>query len=284
MTISGKIQENAVFIEFLAGSGLAILFHLVLHKPDAAYSIFGIGILLSLGTYLLREDLERTRHGLTEQYHHAHEITFAMAGISEPECLLKAQDLLAGMIRTITQLQQGCIPLLETEFYMEGAKCADHTTKRILAVDPMTSGWNSRGALVNFYQANLRAVKRGVDISRIFIMNREELIHPDVQKVLLCQLHDGISVRVAFRDELPAGNGMGSRDATSSYDFAIFDGHTAAELLPQLGTYFGCKTADPYNVEKLQRMYDLIAHSAHTIVEENGEISLASTETLKAAA
>ena len=56
-----KIHNMAVFIEFLAGSGLAIFFHLVLHNAEAAYIIFGIGILFSLATYLLREDIEQTR-------------------------------------------------------------------------------------------------------------------------------------------------------------------------------------------------------------------------------
>ena len=65
MKISKRIQEMAVFIEFLASTGLAIFFHIVLHNPEVAYSIFGIGILLSLATYLLREDLEKTRHELT---------------------------------------------------------------------------------------------------------------------------------------------------------------------------------------------------------------------------
>ena len=53
------MHELAVFIEFIAGSGLAIFFHLVLHNEQAAYMIFGMGILLSLVTYLVREDVEK---------------------------------------------------------------------------------------------------------------------------------------------------------------------------------------------------------------------------------
>ena len=49
-----KIQNMAVFIEFLAGSGLAIFFHWVLDYKEAAYVIFAVGILLSLVTWLLR--------------------------------------------------------------------------------------------------------------------------------------------------------------------------------------------------------------------------------------
>ena len=161
MKISKKIQNMAVFIEFLAGAGLAIFFHLVLHFPEAAYSIFGIGLLLSLATYLLREDMEKTRHELIGQYHQAHEVTFAIAQISDAECRTKAEAMLSGIKRTIMLLQHGFIPLDETEFYLEGAKCSDLASRRQKAVDPMTHGWHTRGALDNFYQSNLRALERG---------------------------------------------------------------------------------------------------------------------------
>ena len=59
-----KFHNMAVFIEFLAGSGLAIFFHLVLHNAEAAYITFGVGVLLSLATYLLpgrhRANAEKT--------------------------------------------------------------------------------------------------------------------------------------------------------------------------------------------------------------------------------
>lgn len=45
----------AILTEFLAGSGLAIFFHWVPHYQEAAYTICGVGLLLSLATCLLRE-------------------------------------------------------------------------------------------------------------------------------------------------------------------------------------------------------------------------------------
>ena len=284
MKLSKKIQEMAVFIEFLASAGLAIFFHLVLHNPDAAYSIFGIGILLALATYLLREDLEKTRHELLDQYNQAHELTFALSQISDPECQTRAQELLAGNKRTISMLQQGYIPLDETEFYLEGAKCSDMAQHRVKAVDPITTGWLSRGALVNFYQSNLRALDRGVAITRIFVMSREELRDPDIQKILMNHYADNIEVRIALRDELPATAGnLGGRDTNSSYDFAIYDDQVATEVFPHVGTYFGKKTGQAVNVERYIRLYALIEHSAHAVVMEEDQILLAS-DTLKLAA
>lgn len=276
MKLNAKIQEMAVFIEFIVSTGLAIFFHIVLHSPEVAYSIFGIGVLLSLATYLLREDLEKTRHELSEQYHQAHELTFALAQISDPECQTKAQELLAGNKRTIALLQQGFIPLDETEFYLEGAKCTDMAQKRLKAVDPITSGWLSRGALVNFYQSNLRALDRGVTITRIFVMERDELYSPEIQQVLLTQYNDDIEIRIAFRDELPATSGnLSGRDTNCSYDFALYDDQVATEVFPQTGTYFGRKTSQQVNVERYLRLFELIEHSAHTVVLDEGQIILA---------
>ena len=283
MKFSKNIQNMAVLIEFLAGSGLAIFFHLVLHSPEVAYNIFGIGILLSLATYLIREDLEKTRHELIGQYHQAHEVTFAIAQICDAECHSKAESMLSGIKRTIVQLQQGFIPLDETEFYLEGAKCTDHAMRRMKTVDPITNGWYTRGALVNYYQSNLRALERGLTITRIFVMNHEDLVDPDSQKIMLVHYRDGIDIRIAFREELPTASNMTGRDTNSSFDFAIFDDQVATEVFPQSGTYFGRKTSQAVNVDKLLQFYELIEHSSHVLAIEDERIILAS-DALKIAA
>lgn len=283
MNFSKKVQQMAVFIEFLAGSGLAIFFHMVLHNPEAAYSIFGIGLLLSLATYLLREDLENTRHQLTSQYNQAHEITFAVAQINDPECQIKAQEMLNGIKRTILLLQQGYIPLDETEYYLEGAKCTDSSLQRLKAVDPLTAGWLTRGALMNFYQSNLRALERGVSVTRIFVISRDEMTEPEAQKILLWQYRDGIDVRVAFRDELPLANDISGRNINSSYDFGIYDDHMVTDVFPQSGKYYGRKTATAAEVEKYIKLYEIIDHNSHSVTQDDDRIILAS-EALKLAA
>lgn len=276
MRISKKIQEMAVFIEFLTGAGLAIFFHWVLHYPEAAYSIFGIGILLALATYLLREDMERNHGELTAKYEQSHEITFAMAGISDLECHAKAQEVLASAKRTIAMLQQGFIPLDETEFYLESAKSSDLAVQRIKTVCPLTTGWQTRGALVNLYQSNLRALVKGVTITRIFVIQRDALTDPDARKILLTHYGDGFDVRIAFRDECPVPSEISDRDTTSSFDFAIYDDHLASEVFPQQGKFFGRKTSLASNVDRLLHMYELIEHSSHVLTVEDDKIVLAS--------
>jgi hypothetical protein len=274
MNIKIKIQNMAVLIEFLTGAGLGLFFHQVLNYVEASYVIFGIGVLLSLSTWLLREDLDHTRETLIEQYRHSHELTFAIAQINDPECQGKAQELVAGLGKTIALLRQGYIPLDETEFYLYGARASDKAQKQIRAVDPLTQGWISRGSMVNFYQSNLRAMHRKVDIRRIFVLNREELPDPETQKVLKSQFQDGIDVRVAFRDEL-SSSGESTWASTCSFNFAVYDARVVTDVFTHPGTYYGRKTKEPAEVAKYLRLLDLIEHNAHKVVCDQDLIVLA---------
>jgi hypothetical protein len=270
-----KIHDMAVFIEFLAGSGLAIFFHLVLHNELAAYLTFGIGILLSLVTYLVREDIAKTKTDLFTQYQQVHAIPFALAQIGDPECQAKANELVSGTLKSIALLQQGYIPLDEMDFYLEGAGLTDQAAHRIKAVDPLSAGWLNRASLINFYQSNLRAVNRGIQITRIFVTSRDDLADPEVQKVLLAQYRDNIEVRLAFRDELPSTIDISGSDVNSSFDFAVYDDRAVTAVFAQTGKYYGRKTGQPAEVAKYLHLYQRLEHSAHPVTLENDRVVLA---------
>ncbi len=270
-----KLQDMAVFIEFIVGSGLAIFFHMVLHYEEAAYIIFGIGILLALVTYLVKEDIEKTRTSLFAQYHQAHEIPLAMAQIVNPECQAKAREVINSAKKSLTLLQQGYIPLDETESSLERAKMSDQATHHIKAVEPITADWLTRGTLLNFYQANLRALDRGVRITRIFVINREDLANPEVQKVLLAQYRDDIEVRITYGDGLPTVSDITGRDSSSSLVFAIYDDRVVIDAFVQPGKYFGRKTSQLDEIAKYLHLYELIEHSAQEIIVEDDKIILA---------
>ena len=277
-----RIQNIAALVEFLSGSGLAIFFHLVLDYPEAAYTIFGMGILLSLGTYLLREDIEKTREALLDQYHRAHETTFMIAQIGDPECQAKAHEVMAAAKRTLSLLHHGRIPLDENEYYLEAARCCDQAARHIKAVDPLNAGWTTRGALLGLYQANLRALERSVRITRIFVVDDEELLNPVSQKILLAHFRDGMDIRIAYRDELPTANDLSGRENDSSFDFAIYDDRVITDLSLQSSKYFGTKTKEASHVDKYLHLFDLIDHVAHSVVEQDDMIIPADTIAAKA--
>jgi hypothetical protein len=117
--------------------------------------------------------------------------------------------------------------------------------------------------LLNFYQANLRALQRGVKVTRTFVINPDDLEKPSIQKVILPQLHAGINVRIAFRHELPATSGISGRDTINSFDFAIYDNKVVTDVFSQPGKYFGRKTSQPAEVAKYQNFCTLIEYSSH---------------------
>ena len=260
-----KSHNMAVLIEFVTSSGLALFFHLVLQDTTAASILFGIGILLSLATYLFRSDLAHTRAQLADLYSQAHEIPSALIGMTDPECLNKAHEVVAGTKRTLALLQQGYLPLDETEFYLKSTKYLDECERQVKAVDPLTSGWDSRGSLMNYYQANVRALGRGVRITRVFVVGRADLADPEAHKVLLGQVKDGIDVRVAYREELPLVSELSGRDTPSSFDFAIYDDKVAIEVFCQPGRFFGRKTGEQALVDNYQRLFELIEHDSHLV-------------------
>lgn len=261
MSEKNKLPNMAVLIEFLTGSALAILFHWVLNYKQEAYVIFGVGTLMSLGRYLQRGDLAIIHDDLSNQYRQSHEITFAISQINDLECHAKAKELLSATVKTINLLQQGIIPLAETEFYLEAAQAVDQTKNLVKAVDPLTSEWSSRGMMLNYYQANLRALERGVRIIRVFVINREELSEGYVQKTLINQLNDGIDVRVAYRDELPTERENIWSDKCS-FNFAINDDRVIIDVYAKPGLYYGRKSSQPEEVSKYVRLFDLIEHNA----------------------
>ena len=270
-----KIENMAVFIEFLVGAGLGLFFHWVLNYKEAAFIIFGIGVLLSLMTYLLREELARIYDGLTEKYGQCHEIIFAISQISDSECHAKASEVLDGAKKTIEWLQQGYIPLGETEFWLEAARGVDNAQTHVHAVDTLAAGWDSRGAMVNYYSSNLRALERGVKITRIFIVNRDGFPDPDTQRILAVQLKDGIDARLAYRDELPSTIDS-TWVGTLSYNFAIYDGNLVTDVFTTFGQYFGRKTTQNAAVAKYQHVIELIEHNSYKLSLENDNIVVSS--------
>lgn len=271
MTIKSRFQSMAALIEFLVGGGLGIFFHWVLHNKDASYTIFGIGTLMSLATYLIKEQMGHVRTNLLEQYRHCHEVTFALASISDPACQAKAQELFSTLSVNIPLLQKGYIPLDESEFYLEAAKAADAAEKTIDAIDTLFPRWTPYGGIVNFYQANLRAVERGVKVRRVFFITREEFRSSDVEKIILTQISDGIDIRIVFRDEIPAVTGWGS---SSSFNFTVYDGRVVTEVEAGHRTFFGIKTTQKQEVEQFLRLFTLLEHSTHRIVLKDGRVTV----------
>ena len=255
-----------ILIEFIIGSVLAIYSHWAIASKEAAYIIFGVSILLALVTYLIREEITVTRHTLSSLYQGSHEITAALLSIKDPECQLKSQELVTVFKKNLQLLERGYLLLNEAEFYLEGVKGLEQAISQVKAVDPLQVGWESRGALLNYYQANLKAHSRGVQITRIFVLSRRDFLDQNVQKLLHQQSQDGIDVRYAYREDLRLKNDAGS---INSLDFAIYSDAIVTDRGRENSSYFGKKTKKPGEIEKYLRLFDLIEHHSHRLTTDS---------------
>jgi hypothetical protein len=270
MKIKAKMQPMAALIEFVASAGLAIFFHLVLHERVAAFIIFGVGLLLSLATWLLREDIMEIREKLLYEYREFHELPDALRKIEDPECHKKAREIIARITRNMALLQRGFIPMDESEFMLEATKAADASQQTLTSVNPLTPGWDTRGAIIKYYQSNKRALERGVKVTRTFVLRRDQLHEPEVQKMLRTHYEDGIEVKVAYRDELPAGGEVGwTKDC--SFSFAVYDDKFVMDVSAP-APYYGIRTSQRMEVGRYLRILDLVEHASHAVFLHENEI------------
>jgi len=261
-----------VLIEFLVSAGLGIYFHWVLHWQKEAYIVLAIGLLLTLATYLLADEIARSRDLVIASYHRSHGLLTTLSLIDDKECQERAHGVLAATERTLKLLQEGYVPLDETEFYLAGAEAMAQSRHQVQAVDPLTVGWDSKGALRNYYQANLHALERGVHITRIFVIRRADLTDVAMQRVLQSQLANGIDVRLAFVEEVSMRTGDGGWPPAASWDFAVYDGRVVTERAGPGGAHFGRKTQRVTEVARYRRLFEIVAHNAHPVQVHDGRV------------
>ncbi len=121
----------------------------------------------------------------------------------------------------------------------------------------------------------MRALDRGVRITRIFVVNRGDLANPEFQKVLFAQCRDDIEVRISYGEGLPTVSDIIGRNSSSSFVFTIYDDRVVIGALVQPGKYFGRKTSQLAKVAKYIHLYELIEHSAQAVIVENDNVILA---------
>src|SRR3569623_966664 len=111
-----------VLVEVVVSAGLGVYFHWVLHWQQEAYVVLATGMLLTLATYLLSEEIASSRDQVLAHYKGSHSQLTALSLIDDRECQEHAPGLLASTERTLKLLQEGYVPLDEPEFYLAGAE------------------------------------------------------------------------------------------------------------------------------------------------------------------
>ena len=197
--------------------------------------------------------------------HSSKDITEILSAIDNPECQLKSRELLKVFIKNLEMLKRNYLLLTESEFYLDVAKALEQTKHRLKAVDPLQADWGSHSALLNYYETNLQAMTRGVQITRIFVINHQDLLNRNIQKTLSKQHQDGIDVRITYLEDLQL---ISNESFVGTLNFAIYNDALVADRASDNGSYFGKSTKNPVEIKKYTHLFDLIDAHSHRFTSE----------------
>ncbi|MGZ8189793.1 MAG: hypothetical protein ACXWTS_01040 [Methylococcaceae bacterium] len=214
---------------------------------------------------------------LANLYQNNQDITEALSAINDSECQLKSRELLKVFKKNLELLKHSYLLLNEPEFYLEGAKALEQTSHRVKAVDTLQVDWDGRGALLNYYDGNLKALARGVQITRIFVISRHDTFDQNVQKTLYKQSQDGIDVRITYRENLLLNN---DEISVHSLDFAIYNDALVTERGLDNGSFLGKKIKKSAEIEKYLRLFDLIEQHSYRLTSESIQTQFQLIDTL----
>lgn len=217
------------------------------------------------------------QHVLNKLGQSSKDIIEVLADINDPECQLKSGELLKVFKKNLEMLKHNYLLLTEEEFHLEVAKALKQTKHCLKVVDSLQVDRNGRSALLNDYEANLQAMTRGVQITRIFVTRRQDLLSRNIQNTLYKQHQDGIDVRITYLEDLQL---ISDEFCAHTLDFAIYNNALITDHTPDNGSYFGKKTKNPVEINKYIRLFDLIKVHSHRFISENIQSQLQLINTL----
>jgi hypothetical protein len=165
----------------------------------------------------------------------------------------------------LEDLGRGIIKTGSAEIFKIIVELVDHTWHHIQAIHLANDlsylySWECNEGLMNYYQANLNALKRNVTIERVFLLKKEDIIDSKLNKVinqkvvniLNNQQRDGIKVFVTWLESVA--------NPELIEDFIIFDDEEVTVHYPLTeGRYHRTLTLyEPVNIRNYkQRFADL---------------------------
>jgi len=191
------------FLELIITIGIGFLVKLVFEKPDLAFLIWFIGILLFLHRILLGISFMNNNREVYETLNEVKQINQSLSSlvdldkesktfetdqirklyisITEPEFQEIKNEIITDAVLKLENLlhNKETEELTSSMYYDWIFKVFDRTSKgdSIKAVSIMDSlEWDENDPNeVKFFEANVSAAKRGVKLERIFVMNKELL-------------------------------------------------------------------------------------------------------------
>lgn len=205
-------------ISFVATLVLTLIAEVINLSKDTTYLTFAIGTTITLTVSLLEKQLEDKVKNQIGESLEFYRLTEA----------IDDEDLRHEIIELVRSLGRGEIPPHIAS--SRSGKLFAKTRKTIYAADyNPTSKHISRWEgprLETWYQSGVDAVQRGVNLERIFILNKDEVIQGRIWdettlRILKRQSNDGIRVRILWIEDIAKGDVPPQRNVLQS--LVIFD-------------------------------------------------------------
>ncbi len=194
---------------------LEILFAVIAGAIGAIADYFGIGIAIYLPIsfgFLIASSALLLKREISAQIDEKFEIYQRLSRISDHKSRDIALKTIEKCKSDLKDIEKGELKLEREEFYRYIINSVDSAKKHVAAIHVALDEqgmfiWKKDPAIMKYYQANKRAVKRGVTIERIFVLKRELLIsfqnrelNQNIVEVMQEQINDGIAVEIKLID------------------------------------------------------------------------------------
>lgn len=220
MTTLREFVTEIVVLSVTAVAGFVTLLFPNTSLIDA-YRVWSFGVIVTTATLVLKRELQSRLDERIEIYRLAE-------NIEDEELRERGNVLIRECKYGLEQLTKGTFTggisdvIGQAIIRMTKAKTRVQATHLVANLE-LLHAWDHVPGYVNYYEANLAAIKRGVEIERIFIIDKDLMSDPSTGKltdekglkILKQQSRDGIDVTVTWKHDLP--------NADLLEDFIIFD-------------------------------------------------------------
>lgn len=209
MKLPSKLQQYVTaIVGALITIALTMFSDFVLNLPkEITWLTFFIGAIITVIITLLEQRLLDT---ISTELNRKLEIYRLLEQISDPEMSILADMAVNECIQRLRDYNNGFVPVSEHGYlvtWLIKCKRSLQATFWVSSIDELYK-LEDESAGRNYMQSNVDAIKRGVRIQRVFIMNKEGLVDasghlsdPKALRILATQQKAGIEVRVNWLNE-----------------------------------------------------------------------------------
>lgn len=208
-------------------------------------------LMLAESAVALALDLEHHRNSGKLPIDHLRTIVDGHLNIDDEDVFFanRIRVLLRECAEKIQSCREGHLEIHPDNTYDHSQECMQCAERAVFATSyiDIPRFWTKGPGGPAYLQANLDAVSRGVKITRVFILAKRAVLDGKVREIINNQLGKGMTILVAYKDELPE---------SCWKDMAIFDKRYVEYLdVPTQGARI---TRNPAEVHAALRIWDYI--------------------------